>query len=959
MTDFTGSVEQNPPGQPPFKGGFETSCPSCGEVVPYEMLLDVFTTPCPKCGIYPILYFWGKTEEPHMTEDLVYMFCEEGLMTEEHLENALETKRQSEPTPLIELLLSIQYVTVSELEDLAIRLLPDEWSNHLSGEAYREFERADTSGEAKKLARSEVDALYSLLDQIYSGCGYAFSRMNAEKLERTIRGLGGDLTTGDIRNHFGRLLLSRQILAGEITEPSFSRLFTDAFDLNSTEEAQVLPIKDVGEQGFRALAEGCVVPLERNEGIFNVGIAGHLLTLGFDAFFDLAQPDEIREMLQEPIEFSIMSLPRIKACINDELNQAFSVDPREVTDLLETAVGDLGNELTERYNALDEKQQPVAPGRESSAPAGTLRAIFRSSSISTDPYLSERSEERARELVRGWLYRPDALEEIPAVINQVTLDELETKTRNRDASAEDEVIHEVPEREEQEFRRLLQAFRQLREEGEVHPDKLHLPVAILDVVSEIEAGSYETIPIARAGDILWFGIAKPELQIMNELSALTGESVRLVKANSESIQEVLVRCYGIRRGKWTPEHRKENLHDREDYEDFLQLHNLPETRSELQSEFPEHLARELQVVPIQLTPEDLILAVTERPDFLDRQMLQVFFRRSVSYRFVSEKSLQKLLDEIYNGTDPDGGRNIDSSGSVERWSRENLERMVGTPLALEEIEMTEKLLDELTEKKKNAPEVQIITDYESACSLSSVYEAQGQLKIDPAMMETFPADIWTPAMETFFPVLPVKASDSELLFASSSMDRRWFLELLGLFINRSVNVIILPKSTIDDLVRQNKGGPEADVFDEEQPDDRSEQPPYSTTNYLKYRSTHLFESFHELAEENQLKKFIVLLLMYLFEHEQDALRVTTEEERCSIQSWRPESGPEQLFNIDNSHIYGLRYAFHEMAGEPLSDFRSSQHAIFHFIYRGEKFRTEFEARAIDEGQELILETNKA
>ena len=953
MSGFTGSAEQNPPDRFPYNRGFRASCPSCGETVPYEILLDLFNTPCPNCGKYAILYFWGKQEGPHVTEDLAYMFCAEGLMSEEHLENALETKRQSEPTPLIELLLSIQYVTVSELENLALKLIPAEWKDHLTGESYREFERADLQREEKKLARSEVDALYALLDQIYSGCGHAFSRMSSEELEQLLRALGGDLTAGDMRNHFGSLLLSNQVLAGDVSEPAFARQFCEVFDLEFATDVEQDPSDLLEQHGKEELAELCAVPIEEHEDIVRVAVPGHLLTLGFDSLFELDLPHKIREQIGRPLEFSIMPLSKIDEQFQDKFGREIAADTDQALKLFDRALDELGGELTSRYNTLDDEQQPVPPGQESEHPAATLRSIFQSISLPDNPSSPEQEYEDVTDVLSFWLYHERAREQVPPVLDRQALDELDTSAENQMLDSE-ERQPEIPDQEENEVLRLSDAFQQLRRDGEIQPDKLHLPIEILDVITELEAGTYEAIPIARAGGILWFGLANPSSHVVDELSALTGEEVRVIRANDESVKEVLVRFYGVRKGEWLPDHREEDLDNEEAFQAFLELHDLPDSNQHLRDQFPEHVARELEVVPLQMTPEDIVLACREQPAFLDEQLLHMFYRRSISYRYVSDETFQDLFDQVYPDEQEQPDPEQEPAGSVERWSRDNLEDMIGAPLSLEDIELTEQLIDRLKELKRGAPPVHVITEHDAARSLPPVNVHQGQLKIPPEELEELPGTIWTPAMETFFPVLPIKELSNSLLFASSSLDRQWFLELLGVFTDREVHVVILPKSTMDDLSRTRRGGSGADMFEREQQDAQNQPEAFSAPEYMQYRSSHLFESFHELAEENQLKKFLLLLLTYLFEHEEDALRIITEEDRCSIQRWRSSEGGEELFRIDNAHIYGLRYALQEMAGEPLSDFRTDQEASFSFLYRGKLCTVDLNVNAIQEGQELVL-----
>ncbi len=952
MSGFTGSAEQHPPDPFPYNHGFRASCPSCGETVPYEILLDLFNTPCSNCGKYAILYFWGKQEGPHVTEDLAYMFCEEGLMTEDHLENALETKRQSEPTPLIELLLSIQYVTVSELENLALKLIPGEWKDHLTGESYREFERSRFHTQEKTLARPEVDALYALLDQIYSGCGEAFSRMSSEELEQLLRALGGDLTAGAIRNHFAALLLSKQVLSGDISEPAFARQFCNVFDLEYASDVETDVSGMLGQENPGDLAQLCAFPIEEHEDIAKVGVPGHLLALGFGSLFPLKLPHTIREKIGKPVECSIMPLSRVDQQFREQFGQQVPLDTERVLKLLDTALDELGTELTTRYDALSEEKQPVAPGQESEHPVATLRSIFQSVSLPEEQSTDRQPSEDISEAVSFWLYHQQVPEQIPPVLDRNALDELETFAENQRQELDDGQP-EVPEQEESELRRLSDALQQLRRSGEIQPDKLHLPIEILDVITELEAGAYESIPIARAGGILWFGLAHPSARVVAELSTLTGEEVRVMRANQKSVEEVLVRFYGVRKGEWLPEHREENLENDEAFEAFLELHNLPDTGQEMRKQFPEHMARELGVIPVQMTPEEMVLACREQPYFLDRQLLHMFYRRSISYRYVSEETFEELFQEVYSKQETERSDD-EPTKSVERWSRKNLEEMIGAPLALKDIELTEQLIHELEDLKETAPPVHIITEHEAATSLPPVYVQEGQLKISPEQLEELPESIWTPAMETFFPVLPIKELSNSLLFASSSLDRQWFLDLLGVFTDREVHVLILPKSTVDDLSRIRSGTSGEDTFAGDQQEAQNQPGAYSASEYMQYRSSHLFESFHELAEENQLKKFLLLLLNYLFEHEEDALRIISEEDRCSIQRWRPSEGGEELFRIDNAHIYGLRYALQKMAGVPLSDVRSDQEAMFSFVYRGKGFVIDLDVNAIEEGQELVL-----
>jgi len=966
MSGFTGSFEEQPPGENPFGRGFQASCPGCGTNISFEILLDLYKTTCPSCGKYAILYFWGKESGPHLTEDLAYMFLEEGFLSEENLENALETKKQSAPMPFVEFLLSIQYVTVSELEELARRLIPDDWRRELSGESFRQPPRPEQQDEPDRLARPDVDAVYALIDQIISGCGHPFSRMRAVDLERLIRSLGGDLVAGAIRTRFGRMILDPDLFSTETTDASFARSFSDAFELEYTETTSS---DTTGEpelnQDPAFFRQNTILPLSCEEDILHVGIAGHYLALGFSVI-DLVPPKSIRDRLNRPVSFSIMPLEQIQAGLSARFDLELPMDPGEVNELLGTVAGELSDELIHRYRSLNPEEQPVSPGHETERPSVVLRAIFKSFSLDQmedePPSVSEETD-----AIQSWLYHDEAANVIPPYLNRDRLDELLIWGENQVLKSDDEPLPDVPEHEREEFNRLCRALTQLSRGGQVRPELLNLPAEILDGVSELEAGIYEVVPIARAGGFYWFCVRDRDPALIRELSALTEEDVRGLKGDPDGIGEILVRWYGVRKGSWMPEDVEASIEEFYGLTEPDDSGRLPAPDPEAVALIPTEVAEALDTVPLKVTPEEIMLAGLNQPGFLDRQILQILVRRSISYRLVEPETFDDLFEHAYAEgpvTDPNGeGPPMDAG----RWERESVEEILGAPLVLEELETPRRLLAELDEKKEHAPEVRIITDPTDARTYPGVYDEHGKLRVDQDALEKMDDTYWTPAMETFFPVFPLRDEDPELVFASSSLDRRWFLETLGLFINRPVHVLILPKSALQDLSSpgehtdgngqygngSSNGGSATNGGPSPSEDDES-----SDESYVHYEPPHLFDSFHELAEQNQLKKLLMLLLVYLLEHPPCRIRVESDRERCRmVQEGR--TNPDELFSIESAHVYGLRYAIQELGGVSLTDFRTNQEGSFTFVFKGKRYEITFHATSVPNGQKLILQAEPA
>ncbi len=954
MSGFTGSFEEHPHGEGPFGGGFQAACPSCGENLSFEILLDLYKMNCPGCGKYAILYFWGKEKGPHLTEDLAYMFLEEGLLSEDNLENALETKKQSAPMPFVEFLLSIQYVTVSELEELARRLIPDDWGQELSGESYRQPPSPEIGSErdGDQLSRSDVDALYSLMDQIYSGCGHPFSKMRAVDLERLIRSLGGDLTAGTIRTRFGRMILNPDRFTPDLTETTFAQYFSDEFELQFTENPSSRSSPDLPDSSnpelFRELG---TLPLSVEDDILNVGVAGHLLGLGFGQLFDLARPKEVRNRLQRPVSFSIMPVTQILKYLDERYRLSDDLDLEEINHLLQVLTEELRHELLDRYRSLDSGEQPVPPGDEMENPSAVLRAIFQSISIHHDDR-EPSAVTQEDDAIKSWLYHSEAPDLIPDIINQNELDELFLWGENQVLKSDHEQVSEVPDHEQEEFQRLRLALTQLSRSGHVRPELLNLPAEILEGISEIEAGVYEAVPIARAGGFFWFCVAENDRSTIRDLCALTSENVRGLKGDPEGIGEILVRWYGVRKGAWMPDELEASIGEYYGLSETQESEDLPPPDPEAVDLIPQHIAKELQILPLKVTPEEFMIACTDRPVFVDRQIIRMLVRRSISYRFISRETFNELFERAY-AEETKEEPPVDAS----RWDRESVEDLLGAPLSLEELETPRRLLSDLEKKKDQAPEVNVVTDPDRARTYPVIYEKHGQLHIDEERIEDLSEQHWTPAMETFFPAVPLLDQSPELIFASSSLDRRWFLETLGFLTNRPVHVIILPKSALNSVSSSHDPSDGNGKYGGKSSNGGPDQPAGENddSSYIRYEPPHLFDSFHELAEQNQLKKLLLILLVYLLEHPRRNIRIQSDQNRCRIYTeGRGES--EELFSIEAAHVYGIRYALQELAGLTKSDFQSDEEGHFRFVFEGRSYKIQYRGSVRPDGQELLLET---
>lgn len=107
-------------------------CPGCRETLSPADLIELFSTECPACSANPLLTFAGLPQHSSFAENMSRLLIRKRLLTQDELDDILETKKDSSRDGFVPFLLSIRYVSREELENLASDLIPPLWRAHFA-----------------------------------------------------------------------------------------------------------------------------------------------------------------------------------------------------------------------------------------------------------------------------------------------------------------------------------------------------------------------------------------------------------------------------------------------------------------------------------------------------------------------------------------------------------------------------------------------------------------------------------------------------------------------------------------------------------------------------------------------------------------------------------------------------------------------------------------------------------
>ncbi len=941
MVDSAEHFGETPGGDLPFEEQFEGDCPSCGATLQFDIILDLFRKKCRSCGKFPILYFWGKKKGPHLTEDVAYMLYEENLLSENDLENALQTKKQTAHVPFVEFLLSIQYVTSGELEELARKVVPEEWIEGIEHPQKLEGEKAD---EARKepLSRHELDALFMLIDQVVSGYGYPFTRIRSQKLELILRGLGADLTAGEIRTRIGEMIMNPGNFPEEHTEEALANSFCRQFELHSPDEFDPAEAKKCAEEVDAEDARaGFFVPARKEDDILQLAIPGHLIAFGFGALFDLSTPAEIREALQIPLSFSVLPAKTIHDQIDELYGSAPEVNFADLNELLRHINSDVREELSERMDTESLNTSLDAESGTESTPLPRIRSIFDAGTISgAEP--EQATSPVHPDTINTWIYHPDADRVLPDVITRDELDMLSIWVENqyRKPDLDLDLPPEVPEVDEQHCEILYRACKQLQENEEISPDALGITEEVLNLVPRTIAGTYRSVPISGAGDYLWIVMNDPEnRQKRKEIALLCGSPVIVLPGTTTGILEVLVRDYGFdtfagggeTTGYEQPalEETPEEEHARTDSPD-----------PELLRLLPERIAEELRVVPVEEQPDRIIVACETIPDFLETEILQAILQKKVEFRKTEAEQVEDLLSGYESsGPDVQSVPSEKTNGHSQKSNGHDLE-LETEPLKLDEKEVAQQLIDRIESKKTSGHNVEIVTDQETIKKDKFIYTEEGEIRV---RNEPFAVEKWPTALSRLFPAIPIRQSDGDLILISRSLERKWLLEAIPLFSGSNCRIYIVPAPAYETIEEQRK----------ELQDETEEAVEQSTSGALDPQNlSDVHGSFREMAESRELQRLYLLLLFKMLEDNVD-LRIRIQNARANIEEIDAEQ-EAVIMNLEGGFVYGILYGLLRLSGIAYPDLYGENSRSLQLLYGGRERNLQIVKSSTERGEELLL-----
>lgn len=110
--------------EPQKKKNFQIRCPNCINIISIPSLLDLFKIFCSSCGQSVILSLANKKVEGSFAVAMGQLLLSKGLILREHLEYALETKKDSAAHRFVDFLIAVKYISEEELISLARRMVP-------------------------------------------------------------------------------------------------------------------------------------------------------------------------------------------------------------------------------------------------------------------------------------------------------------------------------------------------------------------------------------------------------------------------------------------------------------------------------------------------------------------------------------------------------------------------------------------------------------------------------------------------------------------------------------------------------------------------------------------------------------------------------------------------------------------------------------------------------------------